>query len=695
MQHHRYLSMALVALGAMALLVPHAASPQDREQEILLQKAIQKETVDGDLNAAIEMYRRIAENPGEDRAVAAKALLQIGKCYEKLGSQEARKAYETLLKQYSDQSDIATEARTRLAALTKPADDSGIRMRRIGASPTAPPGGSLSPDGRLLVHTDWDSGGNVSIRELSSGKTRLVTSYAYGPGQFALYPIMSTDGKQIAFSWYSDKPSWDLRVVGIDGGEPRILYADGNYEVMPASWSPDGRQIAFRRYILKEAAKGRPLTTDIALIDVADDSIRVLKSFEGQFWPQIFYSDDGRYFAYDFPSDKDSGRYDISLLAIDGSREVPLVRHPANDKLLGWIPGTRDLLFRSDRSGTYDLYVLHMSGDGPDGAPEPIKRAIGEINPVGFVDDGSFYFSIYTRAGSLLIAPFDLQSGKIQFESATTDRGSNMLPMWSPDGNYLAFATERHRPGGPGQPFRRLRIRNMKTGDIRETAPHLIINQLYCWAPDARAIIVRGSDTERQGRYGIYQVELPGGNASLLFELADDDKAAVLWTAGRKAIVYSRSGPIIMRDLETRDEIQLSGQSGLNIHTISVSPDGENLALGISRSQSSLSKIVTIPISGGAVQELAALEAPQTLFGDIVWTPDGKYLFFPVAESQNSHILYRIRAEGGKPERIWELKEVIAGISIHPDSKQIALSSLTQATEIWAMENLRQWLNKK
>ena len=138
MKHHRYLAMALAALGSIFLLVQLAAGRQDLQQEILLQKAIQKETVDGDLNAAIKMYRQIAENPGEDRAVAAKALLQIGKCYEKLGSLEARKAYETLLEQYADQSDIIAEARARLAALSKPAEENGIRIRQVWTQEVIP-----------------------------------------------------------------------------------------------------------------------------------------------------------------------------------------------------------------------------------------------------------------------------------------------------------------------------------------------------------------------------------------------------------------------------------------------------------------------------------------------------------------------------------------------------------------------------
>lgn len=686
--------MAFAALGSIALLVPLAISPQDGQQEILLQKAIQKETVDGDLNAAIKMYRQIAENPGEDRAVAAKALLQIGKCYEKLGSLEARKAYETLLQQYSDQSEIATEARTRLAALTRSADDGGIRMRKVWDSSAASNAGSLSIDGRFLPYIDWNSGGNVAIRELASGQARLITTSANGPEHFALNPKISPDGKWIAYQWLNDEQTYDLRIVGIDGGNTRVLYAHSDYEVYPDAWFPDGRQIAVRRYMLEQAAKGRPIRTEIALVDVASGSIRVLKTLERPAVTRISYSDDGRYLIYDYPSDKDAGRYDISMLAVDGSGEIPLVRHPANDRLLGRIPETRSLIFRSDRSGTDDLFMLHVSDNGPDGAPEVIKRAIGEIAPVGFANDGSLFFSIYTRSASLRVAPFDMRSGKIQLENAKTYLGSNMSSLWSPDGGYLAFQTERNKPAGPGFPVRQLRLHNMKTGETRETAPHLFTNSLCCWAPDASAIIVRGSDMERQEKHGIYEVELSSGKTNLLFELADRVTADAIWTADRKAIVHSRDGSIVMHDLQTKSETEFSGQFGKYIYA-KISPDGESLALGIGRYQGNPSKLFVITINGGMVQELVTLEDPQTIFGDVVWTPDGKYLLFPVEESQNSHILYRISSEGGDPEKLWESKDLIAGVSIHPDGRQVALSSLTQTREIWVMENLRQWINKQ
>jgi hypothetical protein len=52
-------------------------------------------------------------------------------------------------------------------------------------------------------------------------------------------------------------------------------------------------------------------------------------------------------------------------------------------------------------------------------------------------------------------------------------------------------------------------------------------------------------------------------------------------------------------------------------------------------------------------------------------------------------VLYRIPAAGGSPEIVWQSKDYnIAGISIHPDGKRIALSTSVSQVEIRAIENL-------
>lgn len=57
------------------------------------------------------------------------------------------------------------------------------------------------------------------------------------------------------------------------------------------------------------------------------------------------FSPDGRYLAYDLAAGEKTSQWDIYVLAVDGSREVPAEVHPADDTLPGWTPDGSRLLF--------------------------------------------------------------------------------------------------------------------------------------------------------------------------------------------------------------------------------------------------------------------------------------------------------------------------------------------------------------
>jgi len=107
------------AVMCLALSAGYSAQQaRDNRAEVALQAAIKIETIDGDLKAAIEAYKRVVAAYESNRSVAAQALAHMGQCYEKLGAaetQEARKAYERLVQQYPDQKDLVAQVRARLA----------------------------------------------------------------------------------------------------------------------------------------------------------------------------------------------------------------------------------------------------------------------------------------------------------------------------------------------------------------------------------------------------------------------------------------------------------------------------------------------------------------------------------------------------------------------------------------------------
>jgi tetratricopeptide (TPR) repeat protein len=114
--------VALVAFSAVA-------SSQTPSGHALFQQALAKERVEGNLPEAIKLYERVVAEFASDRALAARALVQVGQCYEKLGRDEAVKAYERLVRDFADQEDAVEQARVRLAAL----NDQLLVRRRPGA----------------------------------------------------------------------------------------------------------------------------------------------------------------------------------------------------------------------------------------------------------------------------------------------------------------------------------------------------------------------------------------------------------------------------------------------------------------------------------------------------------------------------------------------------------------------------------
>ena len=240
----------------------------------------------------------------------------------------------------------------------------GVEIREV-----LPGGGSEggpSPDGQYFAFVDWDTG-NIAIEDLATGEHRNLTYNASmeEAKEYALWCAISPDGTSVAYDWYlEDKDFTELRLIGLDGSNQRtILGSDFGTMRETVAWSSDGKYIA-TTLITKD---GRQL----GWISISDGSLRVLKTLPGRTWPgKLFHSPDNRHLAYSYPSAKNSSNFDIFLVSTDGSQKTTaIVKHPANERVLGWIPGRAAILFLSDRSGTWDVWLQEITGDKPIGYP--------------------------------------------------------------------------------------------------------------------------------------------------------------------------------------------------------------------------------------------------------------------------------------------------------------------------------------
>ena len=695
--------LLVVTILAALLTASSAIAQKDDQAEVLMQAAHQKQLVEGQLEEAIQLYKRIVQEHGRSRAVAAKALLEMGQCYEKLGNTEARKAYERLLNDYSDQNEAAAQARKRLAAISSKVRSGSSEMvtRRVWTEPGEYIGGSLSPDGRYLSCVDMSSG-DLAVRELATGKMRHLThKSSTESSEYAFFSIISPDGKEVAYNWFGGRDGPDLRVVRWDGSAPRVVYAKKGLYPFPGDWSHDGKYIL--THLLNDAGANQ-----IAVISAADGSARVLKTLE---WSSltIRFSPDGRYIAYDAAPQQDSANRDIFLLSADGSREIRLVEHPADDQLLGWTPDGNHILFASDRSGTMSVWLLRVLDGKPQGTPELVKQDIGQAQPIGFTRTGSFYYGLVIGASDVYTADFDPATGKVVTQPQKTAQrfiGSNFSPAWSPDGQFLAYISSRG-PGLIGHRPEIITIRSLKTGEERDLPPKLSFTWgPIRWSPDGRSILVSGKDNKIQ--HGLFLVDAQTGEVTPTLMWGDREIDVPAWFPDGKRLLYlsqhSESGTtiatVVIRDLATGQEKALfQPAAGLTIDDIALSPNGQQVALTLLEKETQSSVLKVLPVAGGEASELVRAKEPEQIVGDsLSWSPDSRYIVFGRAVNSQELLggyfphgretqTLAISSHGGEPHALAVAMNSANSVSVDPTGHHIAFAAGRAKSEIWVMEN--------
>ena len=98
----------------------------------------------------------------------------------------------------------------------------------------------VSPDGKRVV---FNALGKLYVVNVDGSNRKRLTKQHNG---LEYTPAWSPDGKQIAFTTWSDKQRGRIALVSSNGGKPKFMnVAKGHY--FDPSWSSDGTQLAYRR----------------------------------------------------------------------------------------------------------------------------------------------------------------------------------------------------------------------------------------------------------------------------------------------------------------------------------------------------------------------------------------------------------------------------------------------------------------
>jgi Tol biopolymer transport system component len=572
--------------------------------------------------------------------------------------------------------------------------------RRVWYGPSVYPTGTPSPDGRLFTHPEMETGA-LAIRDLATGETRLLTDYEapYHPG-FALSPRFSPDGRQVAFTWWrAEAPDeFGLRLMDVDGGVPQVLGASG--WIQADGWTPDGRWIFAKR----STDDG----TDLVLVASEDGSSRVLKHTGiGEEGPgRTALSPDGRFVLFDraaSPDDLYSG--DLFALPVNGGAEIAVVRHPANDFVLGWAPGGDYVLFGSDRTGTPGAWLQAVRDGVPQGDPLLVKPDLWGVGGLGFTADGRFFYSVGTGAMQIHVAALDLEAGRaVGSPEALTSHamGSQIQPSWSPDGRYIAYLLQQFR-GSPTMNPPTLAIRSIETGQERlfRLAPDVYLPREHYWLSDGHSLLLRYMDRDMGAK--VRRIDLRTGESEVVFFRPEGGVHVFMITPDEQSIIYSREdatgegrmdGALFVRNLESGEErevLRSPVEDGNMISFSSLSPDGTTIAAWQGRGTSAWGRLLTIPVAGGDPREVPTAE-DQGLGFRLAWSPDQRFLITTRPDDPDDPLNFirhfvRVELETGEVRDLGLSGESVLWFRLSPDGRQLAYVAGSESYEVWVMEN--------
>lgn len=283
--------------------------------------------------------------------------------------------------------------------------------------------GLLLPErGYLII---WSQRGKTYGVYLMDAQRQLTARVSgLPPDQVLTVPNLSLDARRIVFETLR---AGQLEIYAKDVRSGVLYRSPAHAQDRLASWSPDGRYLAFW--------SDRTRQWNLFIFDTLVNDLRQVTNQLG-FIPygKPKWSPDGRRLALRFwqPGGRDTGTFimDVSTGEFRGIRS--LVDAGAD---LVWSPDSRHVAFRSDRDRNPEIYVLDV--DLQQVVNISNHRAI-DFEPDWSPDGTQIVFGSNREGdGEIFIIRGD-GSGLYRLTS-----GGGWRPSWSPDGGQIAFFSNR------------------------------------------------------------------------------------------------------------------------------------------------------------------------------------------------------------------------------------------------------------
>ncbi len=508
---------------------------------------------------------------------------------------------------------------------------------------------AISPDGNYILNAQRDNGQqSLWLRNVpTNSNTQIIppSDDVYHELQF------SPDGNFIYFvrSEPKEKNVSSLYRAPVLGGTPERVVHDLRSNI---SFSPDHSRIAFIRAKLNEGK------FDLMIAN-ADGSNEKLLAEEGARLSSPAWSPDGKMIADTEWFAGDSAVATLNLFDTATGKKQVLLK---SDSLLAdanWLPdGSAILLLSSSRTSNFNRAQISIVSY-PQGIFRPVTNDTNDYSSISLSLDGKTIAAIQSQfVGALQSASYDEKGAgtpvTISSRPATADF------TWTPDGRLLLEQEDGI--------FR-------MDADGSNRAP-LLQDNYPSFAPiscdQGKYIIFSSAFRGGNSGVNIWRMDAGGGNLKQLTTGAYDSPA--MCSPDGKWLVYASidSGKFVAKKVSVDGgaAAQLS-EALLTCGCVNISPDGKDLAFQ------------TQPTSGGAVvikildfetlQPLKTIERDPRAQGEIRYTPDGKYIGYPIRD-KGLYALWISPVDGTPGRRVTEFAtDRIDDFHWSPDGKKLVV----------------------
>ena len=247
------------------------------------------------------------------------------------------------------------------------------------------------------MSTRSERNGEIFVMNPDGKRVRRLTEHP----QYDAVPAWSPDGQKITFMSFRDEHQieaggiilGDIYVMNADGTNPINLTQSVERPESVSSWSPDGKQIAFRS--AKVFKWDILFHSDIWVMDADGANPRNLTNHHAQD-SSPDWSPDGMQIAFhsdrnrDWEFDVQEKNWEVFVMNADGTNLINLTNYPAGDGSPAWSPDGRQITFSSNRDRkdaddeNVEIYVMNADGTNPINLTNhPAKDSSPDWSPDG------------------------------------------------------------------------------------------------------------------------------------------------------------------------------------------------------------------------------------------------------------------------------------------------------------------------